>query len=150
MPYITKFRQRAFTRGLPHDRHAVHRADMHLLLRLLINAVALWCAAHFVDGISYTGSPLGLIGLSFLFGLVNAFIRPILEFFSLPVLLLTLGLFALVLNAAMLLVTSKAATRLDIPFHVEGFGAAMLGALLVSIVATILGWLLIPADREND
>lgn len=128
----------------------MHPAGMHLLLRLLINAVALWCAARFVDGISYTGSTMGLIGLSFLFGVMNAFIRPILEFFSLPVLFLTLGLFALVLNAAMLIITSKAATRLDIPFHVDGFGAAMLGALLVSIVATVLGWILIPGEKDDD
>ena len=128
----------------------MHPAGMHLLLRLLINAVALWCAARFVDGISYSGSTMGLIGLSFLFGVMNAFIRPILEFFSLPVLFLTLGLFALVLNAAMLIITSKAATRLDIPFHVDGFGAAMLGALLVSIVATVLGWILIPGEKDDD
>lgn len=123
---------------------------MHLLLRLLINAVALWCAARFVDGISYTGSMSGLLGLSLLFGVVNAFIRPILEFFSLPVLFLTLGLFALVLNAAMLIITSKAAARLDIPFQVEGFGAAMIGALLVSVVATVLGWILIPGEKDDD
>lgn len=123
---------------------------MHLLLRLLINAVALWCAARFVDGISYTGSLPGLLGLSLLFGVVNACIRPILEFFSLPVLVLTLGLFALVLNAALLIITSKAAARLDIPFHVEGFGAAMIGALLVSVVATVLGWILIPGENDDD
>lgn len=123
---------------------------MHLLLRLLINAVALWCAARFVEGISYTGSLPGLLGLSLLFGVVNACIRPILEFFSLPVLVLTLGLFALVLNAALLIITSKAAARLDIPFQVEGFGAAMIGALLVSVVATVLGWILIPGENDDD
>jgi putative membrane protein len=128
----------------------MHRVGMHLLLRLLINAVALWCAARFIDGIQYTGSTMGLLGLSLVFGVVNAFIRPILEFFSLPVLILTLGLFALVLNAGMLLITSAAATRLDIPFHVDGFGAAMLGALLVSIVGTVLGWVLIPSEQDND
>lgn len=123
---------------------------MHLLLRLLINAAALWCAARYVDGIRYSGSPTGLIGLSLVFGIVNAFIRPVLEFFSLPVLILTLGLFSLVLNAAMLLVTSSVATRLHIAFHVDGFGAALYGALLVSVVSTVLGWILIPAERDDD
>lgn len=123
---------------------------MHLLIRLLINAAALWCAARYVDGIRYTGSAMGLLGLSFVFGVVNAFIRPVLEFFSLPVLILTLGLFSLVLNAAMLLVTSSVATKVNIPFHVDGFGAAMVGALLVSVMSTVLGWILIPADRDDD
>lgn len=123
---------------------------MHVLLRLLINAAALWCAARFIDGIRYTGSATGLLGLSVLFGVMNAFIRPILEFFSLPVLILTLGLFSLVLNAGMLLITSSVATKLDIPFHVDGFGPAFMGALLVSVMSTVLGWILIPADRKDD
>jgi putative membrane protein len=123
---------------------------MPLLLRLLINAAALWCAARFLDGIRYTGSAAGLLGLSLVFGVVNTLIRPVLAFFSLPVLILTLGLFSLVLNAAMLLVTSSVATTLNIPFHVDGFRAAMLGALLVSVMGTVLGWILIPADRDDD
>lgn len=123
---------------------------MSLLLRLLINAFALWCAARFVDGISYTGSTLGLLGLSLVFGLMNVIVRPILKLFSLPVLILTLGLFSLVLNAAMLLLTSAAATRLDIPFHVDGFGPAFFGALLVSVVGTVLGWILAPSEQDDD
>ena len=122
---------------------------MNLLLRLLINAVALWGAAKFIDGIRYTGSTSGLLGLSLLFGVANAFIRPVLQFFSLPVLILTLGLFTLVLNGAMLLVTSKLAMRLDIPFHVDNFGAAVLGALLVSVVSTVLSWVLIPSEHDD-
>ncbi len=123
---------------------------MHMLLRLLINAAALWSATQFVAGIRYTGSATGLLALSFVFGVVNVFIRPVLAFFSLPVLILTLGLFSLVLNAAMLLITSGVATSLSIPFHVDGFRAAMLGALLVSVMSTVLGWILIPADRDDD
>lgn len=122
---------------------------MNLLLRLLINAAALWLAAKFIDGIRYTGSASGLIALSLVFGVANAFIRPILEFFSLPVIILTLGLFSMVLNAAMLLVTSAFATRLDIPFHVDGFGAAFVGALVVSIASTVLGWVLIPSEKDD-
>lgn len=122
---------------------------MNLLLRLLINAVALWCAARFLNGIHYTGSAMGLLALSLVFGIMNAFIRPILEFFSLPILILTLGLFTLVLNGAMLLITSNVAGRLDIPFRVDSFGAAMLGALLVSVVSTILSWVLIPSEQDD-
>jgi putative membrane protein len=123
---------------------------MTVLLRLLITAVAIWGAATFIDGIRYTGSTLGLVGLSLLFGVANALIRPILAFFSLPVLILTLGLFTLVLNGAMLLITSLLAKRLDIPFHVDSFGAAMLGALLVSVVSTVLSWMFIPSEDDND
>lgn len=123
---------------------------MNLLLRLLINAVALWGAASFIDGIRYTGSATGLLWLALLFGVVNALIRPVLKFLSLPILILTLGLFTLVLNGAMLLITSALATRFDIPFHVDGFGAAMLGALLVSVVSTVLSWVLIPREQDDD
>jgi putative membrane protein len=123
---------------------------MRLLLRLLINAAALWCAAYFIDGIRYTGRAGGLLGLSLVFGTLNVFIRPVLKFFSLPVLILTLGLFSLVLNAGMLLLTSSVATNLDIPFHVDGFGPAFMGALLVSVTSTVLGWLLIPTERDDD
>ena len=65
-------------------------------------------------------------------------------------LILTLGLFTLVLNGAMLLITSLLAKRLDIPFHVDSFGAAILGALLVSVVSTVLSWMFIPSEDDND
>lgn len=123
---------------------------MNLLLRLLINAAALWMAAKFIDGIRYTGTATGLLTLSLVFGVANAFIRPIIEFFSLPVLIITLGLFSMVLNAAMLLITSALATRLQIPFQVDGFGPAFIGALLVSVASTVLGWILIPSEKDDD
>src|SRR6478672_874326 len=79
---------------------------MNLFIRLLVNAVALWCAAHFIDGISYTGTWPGLLGLALVFGVVNTLIRPILSFFSFPIQIVTLGIFTLVLNALMLMLTS--------------------------------------------
>jgi putative membrane protein len=121
---------------------------MTLILRLLINAVALWCAARFIDGISYTGSWQGLVGLALVFGVVNTLVRPVLSFFSFPIQLITLGLFTLVLNAAMLLLTSALATRLGVSFHISGFWAAFVGALLVSILSTILSWVVIPSDAD--
>ncbi|WP_411281252.1 phage holin family protein [Gemmatimonas sp.] len=123
---------------------------MTLILRLLINAVALWCAARFIEGISYTGSWQGLVGLALVFGVVNTLVRPVLSFFSFPIQIITLGLFTLVLNAAMLLLTSALATRVGLPFHISGFWAALIGALLVSILSTILSWVVIPSDAEND
>jgi putative membrane protein len=123
---------------------------MTLILRLLINAVALWCAARFIEGISYTGAWQGLVGLALVFGVVNTLVRPVLSFFSFPIQIITLGLFTLVLNAAMLLLTSALAERLGVPFHISGFGAAFLGALLVSILSTILSWVVIPSDAKSD
>jgi len=112
---------------------------MRLVIRLLVNAVALWCAARFIDGISYTGSWQGLVGLSLVFGLVNVFIRPILSFFSFPIQIVTLGLFTLVLNALMLMLTAWLAVRFEIPFTVRGFVPALLGAIVVSLVSLVLG-----------
>lgn len=119
---------------------------MTFLLRLLVNAVALWCAARFIDGISYTGSWQGLVGLALVFGVVNTLVRPVLSFFSFPIQIVTLGLFTLVLNAAMLLLTSALASRLGVDFHIRGFWVALLGALLVSILSTVLSWIVIPSD----
>ncbi len=121
---------------------------MRFIIRLLVNAVALWCAARFIDGISYSGSWQGLVALSLVFGVVNAFIRPVLSFFSFPLQLLTLGLFTLVLNALMLMLTAWLAARFDIAFTVTGFLAALLGAIVVSIVSMVLGGLL--SDDDNN
>lgn len=112
---------------------------MRLLIRLLINAVALWCTARFIDGISYTGSWQGLVGLSLVFGIVNTFIRPVLSFFSFPIQLITLGLFTLVLNALMLMLTAWVAARFDIAFTVRGFVAALLGSIVISLISMVLG-----------
>mgnify|MGYP000267930901 FL=1 len=123
---------------------------MTFILRLLINAVALWCAARFVDGISYTGRWQGLVGLALVFGVVNTLVRPVLSFFSFPIQIITLGLFTLVLNAAMLLLTGALATRLGVAFHISGFSAAFVGAVLVSMLSTILSWVVIPRDNDAD
>ncbi len=123
---------------------------MSILLRLVINAAALWCAARFIDGISYTGSWPGLIGLALVFGVVNTFIRPVLRFFSLPIRILTLGLFTLVINAAMLLLTARIAAALDIGFTVRGFLPALLGAICVSLLSTVLSAVLISDDKDDD
>jgi len=122
---------------------------MNLLLRLLVNAVALWCAARFIDGIRYTGSWPGLLGLALVFGGVNTLIRPLLSFFSFPIQIVTLGVFTLVLNALMLLLTGLLARHFDIAFHIDGFVAAFLGALVVSVVSTVLSAMLLGGDKDK-
>lgn len=108
------------------------------LVRLAINAGALFVAALVVPGISLAGEALTLALVALIFGLVNAFIRPIVIVLTLPLTLLTLGLFTFVVNALMLLVTSGIASAFHLGFHVDGFLAAFLGALVVSLISFLL------------
>ena len=111
---------------------------MSFLARLLINAAALWVATLFVPGVTYTGSVLPFLGVALVFGIVNAIIRPVAKILTFPLIILTLGLFALVVNGLMLWLTSTLSAALGLGFHVDGFWAAFWGALVVSIVSTIL------------
>jgi putative membrane protein len=111
---------------------------MHVLLRLLINAAALWVATRLVSGITYTGDGVSLFGVALVFGVFNVLIRPVLFLLSLPFLIVTLGLFTFVLNAVMLLLTSAASDALDLGFSVDGFRAAFFGGLVVSVVSFVL------------
>ena len=122
---------------------------MRLLLRILINAAALWAAVHFVSGIHFTGSTTGLFGVALVFGILNAIVRPILFFFSLPLLIITLGLFTFVLNAIVLLLTSALSSRLGLGFFVDGFGAAFKGALVISIVSIVLSLFVRESDAKD-
>jgi len=111
---------------------------MRFLARLLITAAALWVATRVVSGITYSGGWVALLGVSLVFGLLNAIVRPILKFFTFPFLLLTLGLFIFILNAFMLWLTSAVSRSLGLGFHVAGFRAAFWGALVVSVVSFLL------------
>lgn len=119
---------------------------MSLLFKLLINAAALWLAARYVQGITFTGTWTSLLVVALIFGAINVFLKPILKLLSLPIRLLTLGLFTLVINAGLLYLTGMLAR--DFGFAVSGFRAAFVGALLVSVVSTVLG-VLIP-DGDDD
>lgn len=111
---------------------------MNVIVRLLINAAALWVATRVVTGISYTGDWPLLLAVALVFGVLNVVVRPILILLSLPFVIVTLGLFLLVLNAALLLLTSAISRALGLGFQVEGFVAAFLGGLVVSIVSMAL------------
>jgi putative membrane protein len=111
---------------------------MLFLLQLLINAAALWVAIQLVDGISHTGSWWSLMLVALVFGVINASVRPLVKLLSLPILILTLGLFIFIINALMLRLTSWVSGLLGLGFHVEGFWAAFLGGLIVSIVSLML------------
>jgi putative membrane protein len=120
---------------------------MHVLLRLLINAAALWVATRLVSGITYTGDGVSLFGVALVFGVLNVLIRPILFLLSFPFLIVTLGLFTFVLNAVMLLLTSAASDALGLGFSVDGFRAAFLGGLVVTVVSFVLS--LFVSDDEG-
>ena len=119
---------------------------MFLLLRLIINAVALLVTAWIVPGI-YLGAAgphptqhdwVTLLIVALIFGLVNAVIRPIIFLLSLPLTIITLGLFTFVINAFMLLLTSWIAQGMGLGFRVDGFLPALLGALIISVVSFAL------------
>ena len=106
---------------------------MGILIRVLINAAALWVASALIPGIVLREWRYTLLA-ALVLGLVNAIVRPVLVFLTLPITLLTLGLFLFVLNAFCLWLTS----RLVPGFEVRGFAAAFLGALVISIVSWAL------------
>jgi putative membrane protein len=106
-------------------------------IRWAINAVALWLAAAWVRGIEIEGLP-SLLATAAIFGLVNALIKPLAQLIGFPVTCLTLGLFALVINAAMLGLTAWIAGGLGLEVRIDGFLAALLGALLVGFVSAVL------------
>ena len=111
---------------------------MHFLLRLLINAAALWVAIQLVGGIDHQGSVWSLLFVALVFGVLNASVRPLFLLLSLPFVIVTLGLFILIINALMLRLTSWVSGLLGLGFHVEGFWAAFLGGLIVSAVSLML------------
>ena len=111
---------------------------MIFLLRLLINAAALWVAIQLVDGIEHRGSWWSLLFVALVFGLLNASIRPVVKLLSLPLIILTLGLFMFVINALMLMMTGWVSGRLNLGFYVNGFWDAFFGGLIISVVSFLL------------
>lgn len=111
------------------------------LIRLFVTALALGIASAIVPGIAITGF-WSLLGAAFLLGLVNAIVRPVLVILTLPITLLTLGLFLWVINAAML---GLVAAMMD-SFAISGF-SALLAALVVSLVSWMASWYVGPAGR---
>lgn len=111
-------------------------------IRLAITALGLWLAQQVVPGIQIAGTGT-LVAAALLLGIVNAVVRPLVLLFTLPITVLTLGLFLLVVNAAMF---GLVAALLD-DFHVTGFGAALLGSLVVSLTSWFASWYVGPKGR---
>ncbi|MCJ7518599.1 MAG: phage holin family protein [Anaerolineaceae bacterium] len=113
---------------------------MKLLIRWIISALALFAAAYFVPGIRVEGANAWTVYalMAVILGLVNALVRPILRLLSCPFIILTLGLFLLLINGVSLLIAARVAEALGIGFYVDTFQAALLGALIVSVVTFFL------------
>ncbi len=128
---------------------------MRFLIRLVANAAALAVATWILSDITLTDSStlrevITLLVVALIFGVLNAIIKPIFAFLSIPLLLITLGLFLIVINACMLLLTSWLAGVFDLGWHVEGFWTAILGSLIISVVSFILNaFLPEPGERRG-
>ncbi|MFD0000331.1 phage holin family protein [Nocardia sp. NPDC127526] len=121
---------------------------MTLILRLLITGVAIWLASEWVDGITIkapedqdatTGKLIVIAVAAVIFTIVNALVKPIVQLLSLPLVIVTLGLFLLVINALMLWLTSVITETTSYQLHVDGFWAAVFGGIIISIVNWVLG-----------
>ncbi len=117
-----------------------------LFVRWLINTLALYVAVQVVPGVDYDRGPVGLLLVAILFGLVNAFLRPLLTLLTCPLVLVTLGLFLFVINAVLLLLTGWLSSQFDLGFRVAGFWPAFWAGLLISLVSLFLS--LMVGERE--
>ena len=121
---------------------------MGFLVKVAVNAVALWVAAWLVPGITFGEGKFGskfatVVLVAIVFGVINAVVKPIAKLLSFPVIILTLGLFTFIVNAFMLQLTEWVADPLGLSFTIAHFfWDAVLGALIITIVSMVLGWVI--------
>ena len=121
-------------------------------MRVVVNGVAIWFATLVLPGFAAVGAEttLGQVGVfaavGLVFGIVNAIVKPVVKVLAFPVYILTLGLFTLVVNAAMLLLTEWLTSRADWGLRIDNFGTAVLAAIIVSVVSFVLS----AATRRRD
>ena len=123
---------------------------MSILIRLIVNAAALWVATQLVPGVTYTGGGLRFFGVALVFGVVNTIIRPVAKLLTFPLIIVTLGIFLFVINGLMLWLTSRLSAGLGLGFHVAGFWPAFWGAMVVTVVSTLLPLMVGDGDRRRD
>jgi putative membrane protein len=107
---------------------------VNLIVRLLVGALAFWAATFLVSGVSVNGTAWSYLWVALLFGVINGIIGSIIKLLTLPAILLSLGLFAFVINAAMLMLTARWSSALD----VTDFWSALAASLIISLVTTII------------
>jgi len=113
----------------------------YFIVRIMINALSIGIAVKLVNGITFTGEWWKMIIIGIIFGLVNSLIKPIVAFFSLPLIILTLGIFVIIINALMLFLTAKLSVPFNLGLHIDGFWPALWGAIIISIVSILLSWI---------
>jgi len=118
------------------------------LIRWMINTIALSAAVQVIPGLHFTDGPVQLLAVALVFGVVNAVLRPIVTVLSCPLVLVTLGLFTLVINGLMLMATARLAEVWHLGFRVDGFWPAFWGGLVVGLVSLALA-LLVGDDRPQ-
>ncbi|AZL05771.1 phage holin family protein [Brevibacterium aurantiacum] len=137
---------------------------MNFLLRVVVNTCAIWVAAWILPGVAIEGNQvvedqtgtiaatiISYLVVGLIFGLANAFIKPILSFVSAPITCLTLGLFSIVINAVILALTSWLSGFTPFEFTIDSFfPSAIIAAVIVSIVSALLGWLVPERSTERD
>jgi putative membrane protein len=111
-------------------------------IQIVINAAALWVAVQVVPGLSFTGDWWKLVLVAIIFSLVNTYLRPILRILTLPITLMTVGIFLLILNALLLILVGAVAAELNLGFTVDDFLAALLGSIVISIVGFVLSMII--------
>ena len=114
------------------------RRARSLVLRWLISTLAIFVAVYLIPGIGFVGPGWQLGIVAAVFGLVNAALRPLLTLLTCPLIILSLGLFGLVINALLLLLTARIAAGLGVQFTVDSFMSAFLGGLVISLVSVLL------------
>lgn len=126
------------------------------LVRLVIIAIAIWAAASWNGGITVDSNDRGTWGaigiyllVALVFTLINMYVKPLVMLLSLPLLILTLGLFYLVINAGMLLLASWVSTQLGWGLDVNGFWTAVAGSIIISIVSMLLSFVIPDKLQEN-
>lgn len=127
---------------------------MKILIKVVITAIALWVATVLVSGLEVTADSTTkrvgtLLAVAIIVGVINAFLKPIIKMFGCAFYVLTLGLFALVVNALLLLLAEWVAQQLDLPFEVSGFWPAFWGAIIIGVVSWLLD-LVIPDPKDDD
>lgn len=112
------------------------------LLRWVVNAIALFVAVSLVPGLNLQGGWTSIFWLALIFGLINAFLRPLLKLLTCPLIVLTLGLFTLLINTFLFWLTSQVGQAVGISFTIDGFWPAFFGGLVVTVVSVIMSLVL--------